>query len=195
MVEAERATVLLVCTANRCRSPLGAALLGRRAAAAGLPWTVTSAGTRARTGDSTEAEARTVLAEVGLTIPPAPARRLDVATASTAELVLTAERAHRSQVLDLVPALVGRVFTLLEFERLLAAGARSGLRAPSRTVTELAAFADASRWRAGAAGADDDLPDPIGRPLVEFRTCRDVLDRVAAQMVAAAVGGEHPTGR
>ncbi|HLM19682.1 MAG TPA: low molecular weight phosphotyrosine protein phosphatase, partial [Acidimicrobiia bacterium] len=42
--------ILVVCTANQCRSPLTAAMIARRAAESGVELVVTSAGTQAVDG-------------------------------------------------------------------------------------------------------------------------------------------------
>lgn len=184
MVASDGADVVIVCTANRCRSPLAAALLRDRAAAAGLPWMVGSAGVHARRGDVTEPEAVEVLREIGVAATAEPARRLDAAALAGAGLVLTAERRHRSHVLELAPAKVGRVYTLLEFARLVrAAGAPA---AGVSDVSSLAALADSARAAAGPGGVVDDLADPIGGPLDVFRECRDTVAAAVDAIVTAA---------
>jgi protein-tyrosine-phosphatase len=57
---------LVVCTGNTCRSPLLAALLRQKAAAAGLALTVDSAGTAAADGDSASAGTIRALARRGI---------------------------------------------------------------------------------------------------------------------------------
>lgn len=178
-------TILLVCTANRCRSPLAEAVLGSRAAAAGLGWEVLSAGVRARPGDVTEPEVIRTLAEAGIAVTARPVRRLDERVLAQADLVLTAERGHRSRVLELAPELVGRAFTLLELERLLNSAPPRTARGP-RTPAQVAAAADAARSLAGPGSASDDLADPIGRPMEAFRECRRVVERAVGRLVAAA---------
>jgi protein-tyrosine phosphatase len=181
-------SILVVCTANRCRSPLADFWLTDRVAGRGLPWTVASAGVAARTGDVVEADVVSALAEIGVVATQRPVRRLDAGTASGAGLVLTAERAHRSAVLRAAPALVGRVFTLLEFERLVrTAWSGPGWRTPAH-VTDLALLADGARSRAGRSGSDDDLADPLGGGPDAFRACRDTVIRALDPLLASFPG-------
>jgi protein-tyrosine phosphatase len=181
-------SVLVVCTANRCRSPLVAATLAYRAAEAGLPWTVGSAGVRTRSGETTEAETLEALRESGIPSARQPVRQIDEAIAAGSDLVLTAERSHRSEVLRLAPGTVGRVFTLLEFERLLEAAQRHELHSRVNTLTELAAYADSARFVAGPAGPFDDLADPVGRPLESFRETQRLVERIVARIISVAAG-------
>jgi protein-tyrosine phosphatase len=100
--------------------------------------------------------------------------------AADADLVLTAERAHRDAVLTEVPTAFRRTFTLREFAR-LASYAGPG---PAGDVVAQAA---ASRPAVGAVALeDDDVPDPYRRQTrhavavaeqvsESVHTCLDVL--------------------
>ncbi len=146
-------SVLVVCTANVCRSPLAARLLG-----AALEVPVTSAGSRARPG-----------------LPACPASsprvahssvRLEADQVRSAALVLCAAREHRAAAVALVPSAQTRSFTLLQAARLARWLTAQGVTAPPGLapaerlawwVEELDAVrGDAPRGDA----ADDDLPDP-----------------------------------
>lgn len=106
-------TLLVVCTANVCRSPLGERLLQLHLAPA-LGIDVSSAGVRGLVG----AEMCPVSA---LELPsgdPFPARHvarsLERDLVMTADLVVTMEREHRSAAVRLAPGAQSKVFTLSE---------------------------------------------------------------------------------
>jgi protein-tyrosine phosphatase len=162
--------ILAVCTGNVCRSPMAELLLRDWAdPRAGLQ--VSSAGTQALVGRTVDDGTAAVLRQLGLDPARHRARQLTTALAGDADLILTAERAHRDQVIHDLPNAFKRTFTLAEFARLVER-ARTG--EASDAVAAVAAVAAA---RAGAApGHDDDLPDPFGwtaartRPIAERLT-------------------------
>ena len=71
-----------------------------------------------------------------------------------ADLVLTATRQHRSAVVTTLPAAIGRTFTILQF--VVQAKLARSLVQP-------------------VPGEEDDLPDPMGKGVQEFRLCADRL--------------------
>jgi protein-tyrosine phosphatase len=150
-------SVLVVCTANVCRSPLAARLLGEM-----LEVPVFSAGSRARFGDPA-----CPVASPGLVHRSVPLESEHVRAAS---LVLGASREHRSAAVALVPSAQTRSFTVLQAARLASWLRTEGVVAPASLdpaerlmwwVEELdAARGDAPRGEA----SDDDLPDPHQSP-------------------------------
>ena len=149
----QSASVLVVCSANVCRSPLAARLLS-----ASLEVPVLSAGSRARAG-----------------MPPCPVSnpsvghasvRLEAAHVRSASLVLGAAREHRSAAVALVPSAQTRSFTLLQAARLASWVSARGVTAPpalsaSERLTWWVEELDAARGDAPRGEAsDDDLPDP-----------------------------------
>ena len=192
--------VLVVCTANVCRSPLVAGLLRHRldtTSGARARWiTVTSAGTHAVPGDVVDAPVLDVLAQVtGRPAQRTHARRLDADLVRGADLVLAMTRQHRSDVLALVPAAQRSVFTLLELARIARALAASGTGATSTgrrgdpTAAWRALLAAAPALRGPTAPRDpaaDDLADVHGLPAEHYeRTARQVdaaLDAVFAAL-------------
>lgn len=111
--------VLFVCTGNRVRSPLAAALLDAELTRA-LPCaaTVTSAGTLAPEGRLAHRLTVDALAARGIDIAGFTSRRLDAGLAMAADLVLGFERSHVDQVLALWPSGLRTTFTLPVFARL-----------------------------------------------------------------------------
>lgn len=175
-------TVLVVCTANQHRSPLAEHQLRHAARAAGLDWTVSSAGVYAVAGRPIDPDVAAVLGELG--IQPAAhwtSRRLNAAMIEQADLVLTAERAHRAAVTALVPTAVTRTFTLLEFARSLPAEATD--RADG-TPQGLIDIVEAGRIHAGPSRSSDDLADPINQGRQMFRVCAREINRAVVRILA-----------
>ena len=145
--------VLVVCTANVCRSPLAARLLGEA-----LEVPVFSAGSRARFGDAACPVASPRIAH--RSVP------LEAAHVRAASLVLGAAREHRSAAVALVPSAQTRSFTLLQAARLASWVSARGVTAPpalsaSERLTWWVEELDAARGDAPRGEAsDDDLPDP-----------------------------------
>ena len=146
-------SVLVVCTANVCRSPLAARLLGET-----LQVPVFSAGSRARFADPA-----CPVANPGIRHRSVPLERAHVRAAS---LVLGAAREHRSAAVALVPSAQTRSFTLLQAARLAAWLTAEGVVAPAGLgpadrLTWWVEELDAARGDAPRVDAeDDDLPDP-----------------------------------
>ncbi|GAB7192044.1 low molecular weight phosphatase family protein [Kineococcus sp. NUM-3379] len=191
--------VLVVCTANVCRSPLVAGLLRHRLdttfGARARRVTVAGAGTHAVPGDVVDEPVLDVLAQVtGRPAQRTRARRLDADLVRGADLVLAMTRQHRSDVLALVPAAQRSVFTLLELARIARALTAPGLPPgtghrgdPAAAWRALLAAAPALRGpTAPRDPAADDLADVHGLPAEHYeRTARQVgaaLDAVFAAL-------------
>ncbi|WP_307051809.1 arsenate reductase/protein-tyrosine-phosphatase family protein [Arthrobacter oryzae] len=112
----------MVCTANICRSPYAAAVLGARLSRLpGQPgFQVTSAGTKAIRDAGLCSEAASLLSGERVTgESPAHASSLvDDSAIDSADLVLVMELAHRSAVALISPSARQRTFTLREAARL-----------------------------------------------------------------------------
>jgi protein-tyrosine phosphatase len=161
--------LLVVCTANVCRSAVAERMLARalsgRVDVDGAEWVVRSAGTasvRAPMDRHTVAAA----AAVGLTLDGHVARHLssEIIATDGADLVLTMTREHLRTVVGLDPSAWPRTFTLKEFARRASAIPQVG--------SDQGGF---QAWRARlaegrrAAGLmkpdpDDDVVDPYGEP-------------------------------
>jgi protein-tyrosine phosphatase len=152
------ATILMVCAANICRSPVAAHLLSSTIHARfGPAVRVASAGTRAREGDP--ACRRVHPSAVGLGWEAFRdahrAHRLDEGDIDAADLILTASRAERSEVARLRPTARPRTFTLPEAAVLTRSAADAGWEVPE-TIGQLA---QALHSRRGV----EDLPPPYVR--------------------------------
>jgi protein-tyrosine-phosphatase len=189
-------TVLLVCTGNICRSALGERLgrayLGDALGAAAADVHLASAGTRARSGSGVHPDTALVLEGLGGDPAGFTARRLEAAMVTDADLVLTLTREHRRTVLELVPRALSRTFTLREAAALLDVG--DGIRPAGegfgdRARALVAALAAARGRRSG--GADDDIADPMGRPVAAHQEMGQAVAEALLRVLAALVA-VHP---
>lgn len=176
-------TILCLCTANVCRSPLLAAALTRRL---GPGVEVLSAGTRATpewtVTPATLAAARAVDLDL---VGHRPARP-DVELVGRADLVVTATREQRSEAARLLPRAARKAFTLHQLLRLTDAvtpddlhRAHALVTAGSSPVAATAAMLGGLRGHVAppAAPADDDLADPYGgSAAVQARFARQVVE-------------------
>ena len=143
--------VLFVCTANICRSPY----MERVARSLDVPGVeFTSAGTHGFDGHPVDPPMAARLAEQGIDAGDFRSRRVTQRLIAEADLVLTAEAAHRSAILEESPEAVRKVFTLGQAARL--AAEHDTALSPRDLVAALAA-------RRTAPEPADDVADPHGR--------------------------------
>jgi len=102
-------SVLLVCIANICRSPIAEACLRRSMAQKGKQCRVASAGIYALVGHSAAPYSIEVCAEHGLDISAHQARQLTREMLAEYELILVMEEQHIAMVLEIAPFARGRV--------------------------------------------------------------------------------------
>jgi protein-tyrosine phosphatase len=180
----EQFTVLFVCQANLCRSPMAERLARRRLPAGALAH---SAGTRALEGSPVHPGAAEVLRERGADAAGFVSRQVTEALLLGADLVLTATRHQRAVCVSLAPEAVRHTFTLRQYARMVAAtspahasvGAYSTVESGPQPIDlrERLRLAVAGRSRLQpVAPEDDDLSDPVREPLEAFRRCADVID-------------------
>lgn len=192
-------TILAVCTGNICRSPAIERWLrlGLREED-GIH--VASAGVHAVVGAPVSPPMAALIVEGGGDARAFAARQISAELVRDASLVLTATRGHRASVLGLVPAAVRRTFTLREFARLAgrvdaadldrAAPASAGAAARLRVLVPLA-----YRRRADliVPADEDDVVDPIGRPLAVYRRSAAQI-RPAVDAIVGVALGRPPAG-
>lgn len=101
--------ILIVCTANICRSPMGEALLRRRL---GERAVVVSAGTRALVGRPADERVRELLLEQGLDLSEHRARAIQPDLLRWADLILAMEHPHLQSIHRLDATARGKSFLL-----------------------------------------------------------------------------------
>ncbi len=182
--------VIVVCVGNICRSPAAEVLL-RRDLHDLLPLAyprqvrVRSAGSRAPRGHGVHPSTAAALAVRGLGAPHHSAHRMTAADLAPADLVLTAERSVRSDVVRLRPASVAMAFTLTEFARLSTAVPDERL-----TLPELVVRARALRGMEPLPYPDDDdVADPIGRPATEHEAAVTRIEEATRAVAQALARG------
>lgn len=179
--------VLVICTANRCRSPMAAALLERHAEQTGAPLEVTSAGF-GPPGYPAEPETVAAMAEIGIDLSGHRSRQLDQTTLENADLAITMTRQHLIDAVLLAPAAWTRAFTVVDLaNRAGKIGPRGRKERPEAWVTR----AHGTRTRRDVVGlrTADDIADPVGRPLAEHVVTRDRLDELTLELARALSPG------
>ena len=166
--------VLVVCTANICRSPAATAYLRAHATERDLPIEVSSAGFLSPGEPASETMAL-VMGERGLDLSAHRSRVVDCEMVAAADLIVTMERRHGREL----AARCGpqRVFTL----KGLVAALESLDLDDADAATRLEAV-DAGRLPGDLlGGGDDEIPDPFGKSKrVNRRTADELRDLTAA---------------
>lgn len=154
--------IMTICTANVCRSTLAEGLLRGRLDPSFFE--VSSAGVRGIEGADPDPHTVTALQRAGVAPLTTTGVQVTPRLLQAADLILTATRDHRGDVLELYPAALRRTFTVLEFGALapqVAAGDAEGFSAPP-VQDPVALVRQVSQVRSlGPAHAD--IADPIGR--------------------------------
>ncbi|MEV8530987.1 protein-tyrosine-phosphatase [Streptomyces sp. NPDC051211] len=194
--------ILHVSTGNVCRSPITErltrhALAHRLGAVPAGELIVESAGTWGHEGAPMEANAAAVLADFGADASGFTGRELLDEHVIRADLVLTATRDHRAQVISMGHSAGLRTFTLKEFTRLVRAidpatlpPLDDGMAERARALVRAAA---ALRGWLLAPNADaDEVYDPYGAPITFFRSIGDEISQALDPVVTALTGVTTP---
>jgi protein-tyrosine-phosphatase len=109
-------SLLIVCTANQCRSPMGMVLLRRRIQELGLEeeWNVDSAGTWGFDGAPATITAVEAMRERGLDLEDHQSRKITGDLLETYDLVLTMTRDHQEGIQTEFPQVAEKVYMLSE---------------------------------------------------------------------------------
>jgi protein-tyrosine phosphatase len=172
--------IVVLCTANVCRSPMAAALLARRLAALGVTAPVRSAG-MISSGDPPHPEVISVMTSYGIEISSHRSRLVCAADLIPASLVLAMARDHLRHAATTEPGTWPRAFTLKE---LIRRGEQIGPRPPGEPFSRWLSRAHAGRERTSLLGdsPDDDVADPAGGPLRAYADTAALLDRLVTRL-------------
>ncbi|MEV7281163.1 protein-tyrosine-phosphatase [Streptomyces sp. NPDC093111] len=192
--------ILHVSTGNVCRSPITErltrhALSDRLGDPLGGGLIVESAGTWGHEGAPMEANAELVLADFGADHTGFVGRELLDEHVIRADLVLTATRDHRAQVISMGHSAGLRTFTLKEFTRLVRAidpttlpDPRDGHDTIDRARALVRAAAALRGWLLAPSAEADEVNDPYGAPITFFRSIGDEIQQALDPVVTALTG-------
>ncbi|HEY4112403.1 low molecular weight protein-tyrosine-phosphatase [Puia sp.] len=151
---AQPASFLMVCLGNICRSPLAEGILQEKARAAGLDWTIDSAGTNGyHIGEAPHHLAQKVARHNGIDITQQRARRFTAADLQRFDKIY----AMASDVVDEMRRIAGRQFDPSRVELLM---------------NEL------------HPGKDEDVPDPWYGPEPGYHEVYKMIDAAADHIIA-----------
>lgn len=187
--------VLVVCTANLCRSPLAEHLLRARTTSLGLTWAVSSAGVQARPGQPMHPSSERVLRSRSIDASGWVSTRVEPAALATADLVVTATQQQRDQLVTLRPAAMSRTFTLLQLARWAEAIRTGDPMDPADFGPWLARSARSARSHTQPSPPDQrDLADPYGHTHRHFVRCASLIDQAWTTILGSAplAGGGVP---
>jgi protein-tyrosine phosphatase len=167
--------ILLLCTANVCRSVMAQAMLSARLTARGVTVPVASAGLLA--GGWPPAEVISVMADRGLDVAGHRSRVVTADDLAGADLIIGLAREHVRHAAVLRPDAWPRAFTLRELVR---RGQQAGPRARGEPLGGWLARAADGRVRPDLLGhrPAEDVADPVGGPLRGYRATAELLDQL-----------------
>jgi protein-tyrosine phosphatase len=170
-------SILAVCTANICRSPMIELLLRQRLDAE--RFSIGSAGVYGWNRAPVDSMVTLELARFGVRALGFQSRALTDEAIEQADLILAATRDHRAHILGRSPDALRKTYTLLEFAALMD---DSEAESPEALVEE-------TFKRRSQARLDLDLPDPY-RQAPDFHRAvaeqvRDAVDVIAKGLAAA----------
>lgn len=181
-------SVLVVCTANICRSPAATYLLEEVVGADGSV-RVGSAGVRARVGATFDED---MAAALGEPLPAFRARQLTSVMIRESDLILAMASVHRAAIVSAVPSAVRRTFTLREFADLADLGGSGAADADATVAGTLSALtAQAPRVRPLRSGMPDDIADPYGKGTAACERAVADIGAAIASLAARLPGGVH----
>ncbi len=178
-----RERVLLLCTANRCRSPLAGALLARQLAATGWPVDVDTAGFGEPGLPATSATVEAARA-LGLDLTAHSSRGVARELLISADLVIGMERAHVREAVVLEQSVWPRTFTLRELVRRIH---HVGPRPRGEALRAWVEVLGRARSRTEFLGVsrEDDIADPTTDLTVDHGTTAATLDDLVRRLVSS----------
>lgn len=184
------AELVIVCTANICRSPLAEAMLAEAAAerlGPDAPVHLSSSGIHGLAGEPAAPLSADEATGRGLDLSGHVARVTDAEAVGRADLILTMTERHRGRIVRLHPAAARSTFTIREFARLTGAlkplEGDLSVRERVRFVTRLA---HGARAYVARPSEEEDVADPYGGPREGYIETADQLaelvDAIAPQL-------------
>lgn len=171
--------ILVVCTANICRSVMTQAALRAAVEDRGLPARVSSSGFLYN-GEAASDAASTVLAERGHDVSDHRSRITTPKIVEAADLVVTMERRHGRDITVMVNR-PSKVFTLVTAVELLTA-----VDPEITDPLERIAAADTARLDGDLLSTGpDEIDDPFGKSLKVNRRTAERLDRLSHELLDA----------
>jgi protein-tyrosine phosphatase len=182
--------ILILCTANACRSVMAAALLAHRLATAGVAASVRSAGMLSD-GEPPPPEVVSAMASRGLDVSAHRSRRIGEDGLRRTDLVLAMAREHLRYAVVTAPQVWPRALTLKELVR---RGELAGPRRAGLPFADWLSLLHEGRDRSALLGdcPADDVADPIGGPPEAYIATALQLDHLLGQLVALAWGPGSP---
>jgi protein-tyrosine phosphatase len=176
------AEVLVVCTANVCRSPMAGALLSQRLARSGLDATVRSAGMLGD-GNPPYPEVVAVMADYGLDVSGHRSRQVTVEGLERADLTLAMARENLRHAVVTAPSVWPLAFTLRELVR---RGTAIGPRSRGESLASWLGRVHEGRERVALLGdsPEDDVADPAGGAQWAYAETAAVLSELVDRLVA-----------
>jgi protein-tyrosine phosphatase len=134
-------------------------------------------------GRQASAEGIEVMAAAGLDTSGHRSRRMTQQMLASADLVVCMAREHLREAVLAAPQIWSRAFTLKELVR---RAEQVGARSPGQPFDEWLAKIHAGRSRSDLLGSsgDDDVADPIGRPIDVYRRTAAELDDLTSRLAA-----------
>lgn len=183
-MDAAAVRILVVCTANQCRSPMAEVLLRRALAARGVVAEVTSAGSLPGGVPASQGSVA-AMRRRGLDLTGHRSRPLAPEAVAPADLVVCMARRHCREVVVLHPPAWPRTFTLRELVR---RGEEAGARGDGQALGDWLAELGRGRVRAALLSDDpaDDVADPIGGPAAAYEATAAALEELVGRLVDLA---------
>lgn len=177
--------ILVVCTANQCRSPLGEVIVRRDAEAGGHDIVVGSAGTRAYPGVAATERAIATAGKLGLDLSQHVSRPVTDDLVAGSDLIVAMERDHVMTLVADHGAPLARTFTMPE---LASYAAGHPARDAGETLDDWLHRIAAGRTPHSAMGSAPEIDDPIGRSMRRYRASAKAIATASAVILGSGWG-------
>ena len=171
--------ILLVCTANICRSAMAIQMLDHKISKNNV--SLDSAGTHALNRSDMPPQAKQILDENGISQTTHISKQLTSEILEQANLVLTATAEHKSEVVRTLVKANRFTYSILEFADLINFVNNPGdsdfqIGNPPKTLEEKLQVVSSARGYINTA-RDRDVPDPYAKNLSDYRLVGDLLNQ------------------